>query len=325
MKMLTRTAFEQARQHLFQQGRSLDRVRYRFHFESGPAGAVLDELARYQNPDGGFGHALEPDLRTPASSAIATSVAFSVFRELEVAATQPLAKRAVDFLLKTFDTDRRGWQIVPPQVEDTPRAPWWTYADIDTTFGGCLLNPTASLVGALCDYAVLVPPAFLTEMISAVLERVQSASAFSMDTFRCLLELAETQSLPEWARQQLRSKLLEAVPAAIEKDPAAWATYSLQPLDVIRSPRSFLATAVDGAVVDANLDYWIDQQSADGSWPLSWTWAHVNEQAWRQAEQEWKGFVTVERLATLLAFGRVEGAGAASGSPVSMMYPDRRR
>jgi hypothetical protein len=49
MKMLTRTAFEQARQHLFQQGRSLDQVRYRFQFESGPAGAVLDELARYQN------------------------------------------------------------------------------------------------------------------------------------------------------------------------------------------------------------------------------------------------------------------------------------
>jgi hypothetical protein len=39
----------------------------------------------------------------------------------------------------------------------------------------------------------------------------------------------------------------------------------------------------------------------------------VHEQAWRQAEQEWKGHVIVERLATLLAFGRVEGAGAASG------------
>jgi hypothetical protein len=313
MKMFTRTAFEQARQYLFQQGRSLDHVRYRFHFESGPAGAVLDELARYQNPDGGFGNALEPDLRTPASSAIATSVAFSVFRELGVAATVPLAERAVDFLLKTFDADRLVWQIVPPQVEDAPHGPWWTYADIETTFGGCLLNPTASLVGALCDYAVLVPPASLTKMISVVLERVQASSAFSMDTFRCLLDLAETQSLPERAREQLSSKLLEAVAATIEKDPAAWTTYSLQPLDVIRSPRSFLATGVDGAIVDANLDYWIDQQSADGSWPLSWTWAHVNEQAWRQAEQEWKGHVIVERLATLLAFGRVEGAGAASG------------
>ena len=76
MKNLSQAAFRRAKTFVMEQGRDLDRALLAFHFEDGTADDVLTALAAYQNDDGGFGHGLEPDLRTQASSAIATTVAF---------------------------------------------------------------------------------------------------------------------------------------------------------------------------------------------------------------------------------------------------------
>jgi DNA-binding NarL/FixJ family response regulator len=45
---------------------------------------------------------------TPASSVVATSLAFSVFREVEVDEAERRVQRAVDYLLKSFDGDQFG-------------------------------------------------------------------------------------------------------------------------------------------------------------------------------------------------------------------------
>ena len=53
---------------------------------------------RFQNDDGGFGRALEPDFRLPASSAIATAVGFQYLREAGVASPRSHGgcRRALD-------------------------------------------------------------------------------------------------------------------------------------------------------------------------------------------------------------------------------------
>ena len=43
-------------------------------FEDGPAEPVIEALRGYRNPDGGFGHALEPDVRCPSSQPGADAV-----------------------------------------------------------------------------------------------------------------------------------------------------------------------------------------------------------------------------------------------------------
>jgi hypothetical protein len=45
----------------------VDRHRYALWFKDGRVEPIIDALRGYRNPDGGFGHALEPDLRCPAS------------------------------------------------------------------------------------------------------------------------------------------------------------------------------------------------------------------------------------------------------------------
>ncbi|GAA2402736.1 hypothetical protein Cme02nite_56710 [Catellatospora methionotrophica] len=300
------TVFTRGERFVFEQGRPLDRARLRFHFASGPARAVLDELAAYQNDDGGFGHALEPDLRTPVSSAVATWCAATVLHEVGAGAGEPLVRRMVGYLLDTYDAAGHRWWIVPPQTEDAPRAPWWAYADIGATFGGCLLNPTAGLAGALWEYQELVPRAMLAALTEAVLGRLEAGAESTLD--RGDLTAAElfvqAGKLPDGARLRAVTALRRAAARLVENRPQAWTEYLLQPLDVAHTPDSPLSSAVDQSSIAANLDYLVGLQLPDGSWPLTWNWSEVDADAWRLAEREAKGIVAVDRLLTLRAYGR---------------------
>jgi hypothetical protein len=59
-----------AEQFILREARLLDRHRFSFRFRGGDAGAVVASVRAYQNGDGGFGHALEPDLRGPSSQPV---------------------------------------------------------------------------------------------------------------------------------------------------------------------------------------------------------------------------------------------------------------
>lgn len=305
MKMLSRQAFAAACAFVTTQGRPLDQARIQFHFAAGSAAAVLAELAQFQNADGGFGCALEPDLRTSASSAIATATALAILREIAAPATTPLIRRAVDYLLLTFDQTKQVWPIVPPAVEDAPHAPWWAYAQSEEGFGGFIVNPRVVLLAHLYDYPELVPERLLAQLTTAALAHLATVNKLDMFEIHCYTALAEAKHLPSAQRAQVEAKLRSLVPAAVEYDQQQWTEYCLLPLDVVPTPTSFLADVIEPTAVQANLDFLIDRQLPDGSWPIPWSWAFVDEQAWAQAKQEWQGFTTVNHLRTLRAYQRI--------------------
>ena len=112
--ILSAAAFARARRFVATKARPLELARLRFHFDSAPAVAVLAELQKFQNADGGFGKALEPDLRASESSALATSVAFQIIREVGRAPSEnmalPLSRRIVELA-------RKPQHMVPSIVE----------------------------------------------------------------------------------------------------------------------------------------------------------------------------------------------------------------
>ena len=110
VKRLNRESFDRARQFLRTQARPLDRAMFEHRFEGAPVECVFDELARFQNDDGGFGHALEPDLRTPTSSALATGIGLRTLKELGCTAEHPMVAGAIRFLLETFDRQTRVYK-----------------------------------------------------------------------------------------------------------------------------------------------------------------------------------------------------------------------
>ena len=60
---LSRESFERAVNFIRTDARPLDRARFAFHFENGGRDAVIAELAKFQNADGGFQSLLESDTR----------------------------------------------------------------------------------------------------------------------------------------------------------------------------------------------------------------------------------------------------------------------
>ncbi len=306
MQKLTQAAFQRAKAFVREQGRDLDRALLAFHFDGGAADGVLAALAAYQNEDGGFGHGLEPDLRTPASSVIATTVAFQNFRSLGVPAEHEMVRRGMAYLLETYDESRQVWPIVPPEVEDAPHAPWWDYAASAAGFGGFLVNPRVEIVGYLHDYSALVPPALVETLTAAVFAHLDSLpDEMEMHDVLCFASLAQTEALPRSLRERIWAKVAAAAERGVAREREQLSGYVLRPLDVAPSPDAPLAAGLADAVA-MNLDYELEQQGADGAWSPTFSWEDQPPAAWEIAKREWQARITLRTLRTLRDFGRIE-------------------
>ena len=192
---LSAAAFARARRFVATEARPLELARLRFHFDSAPGDAVVAELQKYQNADGGFGNALEPDLRAPESSALATSVAFQIMRETGGAPSQSAASRAVDYLGNTFDKAKLTWRIIPQSAEGSAHAPWWNQSTGEVPFESSSLNPTAELLGYLCDYRDSAREPLVATLSSKILDHISRLEAIEIHEFLCCKRLVETEDL----------------------------------------------------------------------------------------------------------------------------------
>ena len=306
MSANSKILFSQARGYIKENARQIDRRLFAYHFEDEAAASVIDALARYQNHDGGFGNALEPDLRTPASSVIATSTGLSILREVSAPASDPLVQRAIAYLLDNYDETHLRWPIIPPAANDAPRAWWWDFDKSEYNFGGFLINPRAAIIGHLQNYAPLVPTTFLNDLTERVVSHMESLpDEMSLNDTLCLIGLAEAANLPHLIRNRIVSKLSQVVRQSVIVDPEKWGEYCLQPLDIAPHPNSLLVHAIALKHIESQLFYDIVNQLPDGSWSLPWSWAELDPVAWAMAEREWKGHEAVNKLRILRDWGRI--------------------
>jgi hypothetical protein len=304
---LTQEKQERVRAFVYEQARPLEGRLLSYYVGEGAAGDVLAELAKYQNPDGGFGRALEPDLRLPDSSAYATTVGLQILREMEARAGHPLVQGAIGYLLNTYDATNQVWPIIPSHDNRAPHAPWWRYdEDLSQRWEGFLGNPRAEIVGYLWDYAALVPENLQDALTTVAVSHLEALpDAVEMHELQCYMRLAETRTLPEDVRSKILQKLRRAVDCTVVRDPSEWGKYGLKPLDVVASLASPFAGML-AEEIDLNLDYVIEHQGEDGSWAPTWTWGDAFPEAWQDAEREWRGRLTVQALRVLRNFDRLE-------------------
>ena len=310
--MLTPKAFTAAGQVIQESGRPLEITRFHYAFGDGPIEAVLEALKKYQNTDGGFGHALEPDLRAPASSALCTSIAFQLLRALQAEDTAfsgslagELASGGLTYLLGTLDQTRGHWRIIPLEAGDSPHAPWWGQEGREDALDEFSLNPTAELLGYLYDYQEQAPGELLSFVTGRVLQHLGELQEIEMHDLMCCLRLLKTRRLPGDIAADIYSKLNQLIDSVITYDPGAWGGYGLLPLQVIDAPDSPFMVGREAAV-EANLDYEISTQGADGAWHPTWTWGGMFPDAWAQAELEWTSLLTLEKLLLLKRFNWIE-------------------
>ena len=304
MRKLKRQNLAAARSFLERDGREVDRSLLAFELGEGPPSRVIAAVVGYQNADGGFGRALEPDIRTEASSVINTTVAFQLLSRVGAPPDHPSVRRGIQYLVDSFDAERALWPIVPPEVEDADHAPWWSYAGTEEAFGGFRLNPTAEVLRYLLEYPGEVPAGLARNVTEAVLARISAAPAeIEMHDLMCCIRLVECRALPEEARAVIRGRVEAAADHGVERDSRKWSGYGTRPLMLVDRPSSFLAPLLRDEI-PLNLDHEIAQQGDDGAWAPAWAW---EGDAWPQAEKDWKSHLTARMVATLRAFGRVEG------------------
>jgi hypothetical protein len=274
---------------IWRSARLLDRHRFAYLFLDGPREAVVSALRAYHNDDGGFGNALEPDLRAPVSQPVPTWSAFQVLDEVG-GFDDPIAERACDYLM-TVTKDDGGVPFVLPSSRLYPRAPWWETEDDPP---GSLL-PTAGIAAVLHKNRVEHPwVRRATEFCWGSIDALQATSAYDMRFVFPFLQHVPDRARAEAAFARVGPMIFEQ--DLVELDPEAPGEVHT-PLDFAPRPDSIARSLFTDDVMRRHLDALAANQQPDGGWMFNW-------REWNVATtQEWRASVTIEALLTLRAFG----------------------
>ena len=139
--------FLKARDFILTHARLLERRVFEVHFEGVPS-VFVDKIVRaYQNPDGGFGHALEPDIRCPESQPIFAAIGLAALEEVGHKDYE-LALDICNYLQAVSDESGLV-QFFNKNAYKSPIAGHW----INTSFSTGL-NPTADICGLIHFHGV---------------------------------------------------------------------------------------------------------------------------------------------------------------------------
>jgi hypothetical protein len=297
---VTEDILSAGRAFLDREGRLIERRLAAVVFDGADASGVVDAVRGYLNPDGGFGHGLEPDKRCPASLPIDVESAFDILlvagsgsgttwrRELGVDA---LIGDACDWLGSVAAPDG----AVPlsfPVMEGYPRAEHWT--EWTYTPG---LNPTAGLAGRL--HRMGVTHAWLDRATDWTWDRLDSG--FDEDAHALAEVLVFLAHVPDRDRSaapavQVGDWLAKA--QWFRADPAD-PEYGVTPLHLAPAPDSQWLRLFDDVTIEGHLDRLSRDQQPDGGWAITWEPPSV------AATLEWRGIETLRALRTLRAYGRL--------------------
>jgi hypothetical protein len=282
-----------ARSFMASHARVLDRRRFELLFDGGDAEPVLAALRAYRNPDGGYGHGLEPDLRAPESQPAAALHAFEVFADV-APVTAPEAAELCDWLDAIALPDG-GLPFALPIEDPSGSAPFWAKADphafsLQIT---AIVAANANRVAAH-DPAVAAHPwlARATSCCLAAIDDLEAAPAAYELAFA--VRLLDAVHDHDAAAPALLARLAEYVPddgrlrvVGGRPDESLW------PLDLAPEPGRPARTILDDATVAADLERLASEQDEDGGWS-------VDFQSYSPAAAlEWRGYATVRALAVL--------------------------
>jgi hypothetical protein len=283
-------SLDRARDFMLGNARTLDRRRFEYHFEDGPADAVVAALGAYRNPDGGFGHALEADLRTSESQPIFCEIGLAVLAELD-AVGHPWISGTCDFLDRVAEANGRVHPILASALE-APRADHWELQ----SWAPNTPNPTAGLAGVL--HALGAEHRWLDRASSWLWGRIAQGPIEDIHELvgvATFLSQVPDRSRAEAALDSVMAQLPGA--AYFLADPSDG--YGVTPLQFAPSPEAPLARYFDAAQIEAHLDAVEARQQEDGGWPISFT-PPSEAAVW-----EWRGSWTLDALRILRAWDRV--------------------
>jgi hypothetical protein len=292
-----------ARSFMAGHARILDRRRFELLFGGADADGALAALRAYRNPDGGYGHGLEPDLRAPESQPGAALHAFEVLAEVAPVTTSEAAELC-DWL-DAIALPGGGLPFALPVADPSACAPLWAEVDphafsLQIT---AIVTANAHRV-AVHDPAVAAHPwlARATSYCLAAIDALEDApGAYELAFALRLIDAVHDQNaaappllarLGEYVPEDGRLPVMGGVPDE-----------TLRPLDLAPEPGRPTRTILDDAPIKADLERLASEQEEDGGWSVDF------QNYSPAAALEWRGYATVRALSVLRAngIGREDG------------------
>lgn len=298
--------FEQAREFIYRNARPLDMARWNYLFEKADKQDVIKYLKAYQNSDGGFANALEPDSWNQKSTPMQTWVATRIIKEIDWKdKSDSLITGILGYLVSKAEFNGHQWNGLNAVAtnNDSPHAPWWSYTKAQETS----YNPTASLIGFMLKYADVNSSAYhlACDLSKEAYDYFKKTFPLeSMHETACFIELYEyikesdIQDLLDL--EEFKSLLQHQIKTIITYTTDAWNT------DYVCKPSLFIC----GKKSDF---YWDNEdicrfeckfiertQNADGTWNVTWSWDAFPEQ-WAMSKNWWKCDIIIRNLAFLKA------------------------
>lgn len=288
---MKKTSFERAADFIWRNARLLEKYRFAYHFLDGPQSAVVACLRSYQNADGGFGNALEPDKRFPGSTPIDVATAFDILDEVgEFSAINVTA--ACDFL-QTITTPEGGVPFTLPAVNGYPHAPWWGTDEINPP---AAVNPTAEICALLLKHSVQHP--WLEQAVPFCWQHIPSLSASFHNLMPAIhfLQYAPDQARAAAMLAKIKADILHDNLVAFQRTADGYVKF---PLDWAPSPEHAMRNLFTHDEIETDLDAMEADQRPDGGWSINW------EPISPAVELEWRGIITLQCLLTLKAYDRI--------------------
>ncbi|PWI15074.1 hypothetical protein DI272_13515 [Streptomyces sp. Act143] len=284
--------------------RVLEQRRFAHHFLHGEADPVETALDAYRNEDGGYGHALEPDLRGPVSQPLHTEHALRVLDAIGRCGGQRVERvcryltsvSTADGALPTVRPGQRGYPTAPsiPILDEPPSA----------------LLATGPVVGLLHRNEVWHAWLFrATDFCWQAVESLRESHPYEIQAAVAFLDSAPDRPRAEAAADRLgrlvrETRLAVLNPGHLDSHPVppGYAPGEHHfPHDYARTPYSLARAWFTDEEMERSLDFLAAAQQEDGGWPM-------RRRPWTPgAALEARPMVTIEALRTLRAYGRSIG------------------
>ncbi|GAA5014949.1 hypothetical protein [Streptomyces hyderabadensis] len=300
----SRSPLARAEHFVWLTARVLEQRLFAYHFRGGDPDPVETALEAYRNEDGGYGHALEPDLRGPVSQPLHTVCALRVLDAVGRCGGQR-AERVCRYLTSVSTPDG-ALPVTRAGRDGYPAAP---FVPVVAGPAGELLV-TGPVVGLLHRNEVWHAWLFrATDFCWQAAESLVSPRPYEVAAAVAFLDGAPDRPRARAAADRLGRLVREQRLAVLDPEdldagpvPDGHAAGEHHfPHDYAKDPRSLARAWFTDDEMTRSLDHLAAEQEGDGGWP-------VRRRRWAPAPAlEARGRATLDALHTLRAYGRPLG------------------
>lgn len=267
--------FEKAQSFIYRNARPLDLAIWRYHFEGGSRKDVIDILSFYQNADGGFGYALEPDCWNTESTPIATWKAIGILKDIGIDGNEQIVKRILDYLDSGKDFGDGKWFNTVKSNNDFPHAVWWECPD---EVGEPDDNPTISLAGFALKYADEKSGLYkkAADIATSAAKKFIAAPICDMHVTRVYMEFyeycASIDGFDLFDLAAYKNALYTAVKNTVCVDSDKWFKEYVCKPSVFYNSSKLIFEILDPELCKKEGELLLHEQLDDGSYPITWLW-----------------------------------------------------